>query len=704
MTGLTALNPFFLSLLPLAALPVIFHLFFRLKKQPRPFPTLMFFHRIDPKLNARRRLREWLILLLRTLLIGLVLLALAHPVWFGVGHEGSLAVVLVLDNSGSMSGKAANGEPKFKLALSAARNLIAQLRPGDVAALVPLVSDPATLLPAGLTSDTAALKDALEHLTETEASASVAAALERAVALLEGNPASHCEIHVLSDLQEEKWNQAPLELRAPRRGTGIVVHRIPSARAETANVSLAGAQVPARSILSGRRLPLEARLLNQSAIEARVRLNWADDAGGRGGEEIIVPPQAEKTATLSLEPQNPGFRWVNVWLEGDDFPAANRACTGFFCSEKRAVTFAGNAADFGQLPLAVSPSSEGKLSGLVPAFVDVLAFASHLDVQSSALVVMTWEDATRGASESASRWTALRQFLNAGGTVLLVPSTSPGAFGPFPDWLSAAPGALQGAPAGLALTVLDKLHPLFNDLRDDKGEVALHNLRAVKFYALRNAPTNTAILGLEDGRVLLAEQKLGRGRLLASGIAFDSRWSTLPLKPGFVALAQNLALAATAAATNVLALVAGDPLRLAAPPNAPLRVQSLAGSPLDWKGLPAELHTLPRAGVYAVRHANDTTYVAVRSSEKEGRQKFLATDSLPALGKLSYAVKGLESGEALVSEFRKMQKSLDLSWLLLLAAFAALGAEGWLANPLPMQAARPKPQPAPVANAMTTPT
>ena len=57
MTGLTALNPFFLSLLPLAALPVLFHLFFRLKKTPRAFPTLMFFNRIDPKLNARRRLR-----------------------------------------------------------------------------------------------------------------------------------------------------------------------------------------------------------------------------------------------------------------------------------------------------------------------------------------------------------------------------------------------------------------------------------------------------------------------------------------------------------------------------------------------------------------------------------------------------------------------------------------------------------------------
>jgi hypothetical protein len=517
--------------------------------------------------------------------------------------------------------------------------------------------------------------------------------MSRAVAVLEGSSATHCEIHLLSDLQEEKWGQMPLELRAPRRGTSIVVHRIPSARAQGANLSLAGARVPARSILSGRRLPLEAHLLNQSALEGKVRLNWTDDAGGGGNQEVTLPPQAEKTVNVSLAAQNPGFRWVNVWLEGDDFAADNRACTGFFCSEKGAVVFAGQAGEFGQLPLAISPAREGQLSGLVPAFVDSAALASHLNSRPSGLVVLTWEGMARGGGQSAARWAALRQFIANGGCALVVPSTTPGAVSPFPEWLSAAPGTLQNAPAGVALSVLDKAHPLFNDLRDDKGEVILHNLRAVKFYGLRNAATNTAILGLEDGRVVLAEQKVGRGRLLASGLVFDSAWCTLPLKPGFVALAQNLALTASATATNVLSLVAGEPLRLPWPATTTLRVQSLCGSPLDWKGLGAELPTLPRSGVYALRAGADTAYLAVRSSEKEGRQKFLVSDAVPALGKVSYTVRELGNREALESEFRKMEKSLDLAWSLLLLAFAALAGEGWLANPLPVKASSLKSKP-----------
>jgi hypothetical protein len=141
--NLTVLNPLFVSLLPLAAAPILFHLLFRLRKQPRVFSTLMFFHRLDPRLNARRRLREYLILLLRLLLLVALLLALARPSWLGRGKEGSVAMVLVLDNSGSMSGRGREGLPKLNDAVATARTLLARLRPRDSAALVLLVDDPA---------------------------------------------------------------------------------------------------------------------------------------------------------------------------------------------------------------------------------------------------------------------------------------------------------------------------------------------------------------------------------------------------------------------------------------------------------------------------------------------------------------------------------------------------------------------------------
>jgi len=75
----------------------------------------------------------------------------------------------------------------------------------------------------------------------------------------------------------------------------------------------------------------------------------------------------------------------------------------------------------------------------------------------------------------------------------------------------------------------------------------------------------------------------------------------------------------------------------------------------------------------------------VRSSEKEGRRKFISGDTLAALGNLPYAVDSLSGSGNAPSQFRQQERSLDLSLPMLLLAFACLGLEGWLANPPPMK-------------------
>ena len=90
----------FLYLLPLAALPVLFHFMLRQRKRPMVFSTLMFLKRTDPKLNSRRKLQELLLLLLRVLLILLILLALSRPM-IPLGHpvQGHLMPSSLLDRS-----------------------------------------------------------------------------------------------------------------------------------------------------------------------------------------------------------------------------------------------------------------------------------------------------------------------------------------------------------------------------------------------------------------------------------------------------------------------------------------------------------------------------------------------------------------------------------------------------------------------------
>lgn len=677
----TLVHSLFAWLLPLAALPVIFHLFYRIKKRPRPFPTLMFFHRIDPRLSARRKIMEWIVLALRTLLIVFLLMALTRPVWFGAGTRGNLAMVIVLDNSGSMTAKGKGEQTKLQTALGAADALVANLKSDDAAAIVLMVDDPTVQLPQGLVSDKAALRSALAHVKETEATGAAGQALARALALIDSSVATRYEIHVLTDLQETEWNKAAV-MKTPRAGTLIFVHRLMTPPDKEANVSVLGADLPRRKILAGRRCALSVALANSTDTEAHGRLNWTDDGGNKGLVEVTVPRRGENNGLVVLEPTTPGLHWVNVWFEGDNFTADNRLSLAFLCADKRPVLFVGPPADFGLLPIALSPSLDGKLSGLVPVFLETGALTASLAGKRPVLVVATWESLAKGSGSSA-----LKDYVESGGNLLVVPSVlAVTAARTVPDWLGVTPAPPEKNEPGAPLLAFKKESPVFSDLRNEKGEVLLRNIKAFQFQPLQLAGPATALFGLEDGRALLAEKRLGQGAVFSSGLAFDPAWTTLVLKAGFLALAQSTALSGGDAMDALLNITAGDkPLSLIHGRDL-ISIQALAGSPLEWKGEPAQLPVFPRSGVYAVRTGTNLAYVSVRSSDQEARRAFITSDRIPALGSLSATVRDFSDAETIAAQARQMQTAMELFLPFLLLAMLCLAAEGWLANPRPRKA------------------
>ena len=677
----TLLHPAFLWFLPLAALPVLFHLFFRMKKRPRPFSSLMFFSRIDPRLSARRRLMEYLILLLRTLLILFVLLALVRPVWFGAGKHGSVSMVIILDNSGSMTALGPDRQPKLKAAIEAAQTLLSGLKPEDTAAIVLTVDDPGAALPAGLVSDRGLLKNALGHLRETEATGTPGRALVRALALLENSAATRFEIHVLSDLQEDEWNKPPAELKLSRAGTTLLIYRFATAPLRESNVALMGARLPEKKILAGRRFPLRVDLFNDGPGEASVRLNWADDSGNKNLQEVSLPRNTDKTMNMLVEPQPPGLRWLDVWIEGDGFAADNRAGLAFFCGDRKPVWLVGKPDDFGLLPVALSPSSNGKLSGLVPTNMAPTLLAAALETQAPALVAATWET-WHQLSGGVDR--ALHSFVEKGGNLLLTPAvTSSGPSARASDWLGAEAGPVVAQPAGALLLAFPKAAGVFGDLRDEKGNVTLRTVKAFQFRPLKLSPKTEPLLGLEDGRAVLAQTKLGNGAVFLSGLAFDSKWSTLPLKSAFLALAQNMALSGVEGADTMASVTAGERFLAVPGSGSTIEIRSVAGGSMDWKGELANSPAFPRSGVAVIFRGTNAVHVSVRASDKEGHQRFIGGDKVPALGSLTHTVRDFTGVESVKSIVRKMQAALDLFLPFLVLALLCLAAEGWLANAPP---------------------
>ncbi len=134
------LTPWALAALPLAALPLLLHLIQRRDPPTVEFPAVRYLVQVTQEHNRRLKLRHWLLLLVRTLLIVALVLAAAGPsapLEEAVSHAPS-ALVVVLDNSPSSSAVVA-GTRRLTDLKAAARRILARGTPAD--ALWLLTSD-----------------------------------------------------------------------------------------------------------------------------------------------------------------------------------------------------------------------------------------------------------------------------------------------------------------------------------------------------------------------------------------------------------------------------------------------------------------------------------------------------------------------------------------------------------------------------------
>jgi hypothetical protein len=659
-------------LLPAIALPIIFHLFFRLRRQVREFPSLMFFLRIDPRLSAKRKIHEWLILLLRCLFLALLIFALLRPILGTRGSGENVARLVLIDNSGSMAAPTSGGVSKLALAARATEALLASAHPGDSAAVQLMLPDPTSTMPGKFDASPAVLRDAIAKITPTDGAAPVAKAIRLALATLDTAKAPQHELHILTDLQRKNWSRG--EFSAEATNCRIIIHRIESVPPTAGSVSLEATGVPVREIPAGRVTPVRLVLQNVGLSAAHVRVNSSDDSGKNFSREVDVPANAAAPVTLTFSFPNAGFHWAQVWLEGDAAPSANRAELGFSCTDVRKAVFAGNKADFGAMPYAVAPGGNADLSGIEADFTTADQLSSALAAKPLA-VALTWDSLPADGS-------ALVDYVRQGGTLFLLPSpdATVAVAKSTPEWVAAQPGAMVKAAEPEPVVLLREGDSFWEGLLDAGGQPKLGALRAFQYLPLKTTGTDwQTLIASKNGAPLLARRTVDHGRIFASGLAFTPKWSSLPLKAGFVVLIQNAVFGAQEDHLPLQAIRAGGVFRFDLL-DAPAGVKSLAGAALDWHGLAHDFAGFPRAGVYELSQHDRVSWLAVSADVDEADPHQLPQAPVPLLHNLTHDVVPLAHAEDITRATAAPGAGTSLyRWLLLLAILVLL-AETWLAN------------------------
>src|SRR5258705_1108490 len=137
MSSFSFLNPAFLWALPLASIPILIHLLSRRRLPEVQFPTVMFLRALEPREIRRLRLREILLLILRTLALILVIGAFARPSVEpkGATMRAAAAVAVVLDDSESMGARDEQARTRIDGARERGLAIVDAVRVGDEIAI-----------------------------------------------------------------------------------------------------------------------------------------------------------------------------------------------------------------------------------------------------------------------------------------------------------------------------------------------------------------------------------------------------------------------------------------------------------------------------------------------------------------------------------------------------------------------------------------
>ena len=682
----------FLALLPLAAAPILFHLLMRRQRKTIMFSTRMFFDSMKPRLSFHRKFREPLLLAARTLLLLFLLLALARMAFPGMGSilglSGDQAVVVVIDNSSSMVGHVAGSDrTKLSVALEGARVLLKNMDERGQAAVVLLVPDPAADRFGGMTTDKENLLNFLESIRVTEATGDTAESLLRAAKMLKEVASGGGSMHIFTDLQEAEWKAPVLAADDLDAGVSVFLHRVPSAESDTPNICPLQAELSARRILPNQPYFLQLTLRNDGDRDLEVRVNRTDSEHPLMQTlPVTVGAGGQKLVKLPVQPKAAGRHWVRVRIEGDGFDGDNRVFIPYICENKGDIFFLGDkgAGPFGLLPLALSPSGDGRFTSLVPVFLAPTELQSRLQKKAPMLVVMTWATAS---SLDAPTSALLDQYTQQGGNLMVLPAVDGGkSAGKPPAWIGANWGPLQTVPVSVPLRIAGAQSQFWFDLRGLDGRVRLGNTFTRKYHPLSFGQDAgyVPLLATGEDHQLLALRKHGKGQIVVSGLAFGRTgdWSTLPRQKTFLVMVQPIALGTASGLVNAnVSIVAGQPTRLPPGEGNDMSITTLLGDQVDWSGLRDKSPLLVRSGAYIVAMGQRESCLTVLPSNLEGRSPFIEGAEIEGFAGIPHGVRTLSDEDDFRADLDKSLAGTGLFLPFLLLALACMMAEGLLGSP-----------------------
>lgn len=315
-----------------AAAPIIIHLLNR-----RQFKLVewapMEYLKLTLRTNRRRlQLEQWILMAIRTLLILILIFAVARPffsgnaaaAWLSLG--GRTSRVILIDDSLSM-GLTAAGESAFQRSSEQAATLIESIGTQDNLTVVTTssITNPMSRDAALTQLEATDLAGQVRKLEPVESANNWAATLSELADLLEGTSNSSKEVRIFTDQRAAGWSADAAEQAAKLEAMGVKVVIIKVGQGSTGNASLSELAPTSGVALANTPIEFVATIDTDGDPQFKVDYATLSIDGVESPIKLpeIAPGQRGIELRLSHTFEEPGQHTIELTLPDDALPGDN---------------------------------------------------------------------------------------------------------------------------------------------------------------------------------------------------------------------------------------------------------------------------------------------------------------------------------------------------------------------------------------------
>lgn len=514
----------------LLAVPVILHLLKLKPRHPQAYPALVFLQATAARRQDRNRLRKFIILLLRCLVLTLITLAFAWPYLTDLAPEPEEAVILLWDGSFSVQDESVNqyleSEAGKILKRAGAKYPTAA---GAVTETVKWSGD--------FSADSDRLLDWFKNNRKFYGSSSFREAVRQADMKLKTVTAKRKKIILVSDRQFLPWEN--VDLQAPLSpGVGLEVIMPPETRTFL-NTAVTAAEPMSDYFYPGQELNLKMNFRNYNPEPVSADLVIYLDNARCHERKITLPDNALATEHVRIKAPpgtpRPLSGRIELRTDGDTLRVDNiyHFAINPITPPKVLITppLEKNKVDFIKTALQPAASPAGKMATTLDALLPDTKFTELKDAQ-----LLVLQDLRAYGDELAGK---LDKYLDAGGNVVILWRDSPETrqlLAHFGITVSKRQNA-----GTRRFETLDFAHALFKDYLQVNAGAWFDIL----FFAVPtlNFPPGTGILAYFDGQIpAIGECRCRNGRVFVIASGLDREHSNWPTFGSFLPFWRELLL------------------------------------------------------------------------------------------------------------------------------------------------------------------